>query len=310
MPSQRNVRLLSALSLLAGCAYAQSFGNYTGISNVSSSACPSPGGAHIIVARASVEPEGYGIIGEVKDRVLSAVPGSNAEFVVYPATLTNYVNSEDAGVTGMKALVDAYLAKDCGAPIVLMGYSQGAQVVTDYLSGQNDANFGYNASLTNAAPNSTRSHIAAVIVMGDPSINVTNNPFHVGNSTQSGIFSRHANSSTVLDSMASKLQSYCDALDPYCASAGNFTHLSVHLGYVQEYGTNATDFVARKVQEYYGNSTASSNPSASSTGSTTGSSSSETATAPAAYTGAASVLSLDSTAALAVALGGAFMCAS
>ncbi|EGP84388.1 cutinase, partial [Zymoseptoria tritici IPO323] len=199
------------------------------------------GGAHIIVARASQEPLGYGTIGMVKDKVIAANSASNAEYVVYPATLAGYPTSESEGVTGMKELVEAYLAKDCpgNAPIVLMGYSQGAQVVSDYISGQNVKGFAYNATLTEPASDDVLSRIAAVITMGDPSINITSNAAHVGNSTKPGLFERAANSSMVLADIADKSQAYCDALDPYCASAPNFSTISVHLGYVNEYGMDA-----------------------------------------------------------------------
>lgn len=205
----------------------------------------------MIVARASTEPLGYGIIGAVKDQVLKALPGSNAEYVVYPATLTDYFTSEQSGVTGMKDLVEAYLSQNCAEPLVLMGYSQGAHVTADYLSGQSVNGFPYNATFADPAPQSVLDKVAAVTIMGDPSINITNNAFHVGNSTQSGLFARAANSSAVLDGISGKIQSYCDALDPYCASAGNFENLPVHLGYVQEYGQNATDFVVEQVKAWY-----------------------------------------------------------
>ncbi len=93
MPSNKKTVLAASLSLTAGLTQAQSFGNYSTISNVSSSACPEKAGAHIIVARASIEPLGYGIIGAVKDHVIANNSASNAEYVVSPATLTDHSNS-------------------------------------------------------------------------------------------------------------------------------------------------------------------------------------------------------------------------
>lgn len=251
--------ILLTCTSLALLSHAQTFLNYSSISNTSTSACPGPGGAHIIIARASTEPLGYGVIGFVKDRVLALHPASNAEYVVYPATLTDYITSEAAGVVGMKALVENFLARsDCTTntttpppPLVLMGYSQGAQVVNDYLSGQNLDVIPHNSTLESPASASTWERVAAAITMGDPSINITHNPFHIGNSTRSGLFPRQENSSAVLNQWEAKLQSYCDALDPYCASAGNFDNISVHLGYVQEYGEAAARFVVQKIHEYY-----------------------------------------------------------
>ncbi|KAM3417155.1 hypothetical protein BST61_g8730 [Cercospora zeina] len=261
MPSRNGVASAAILALAASSppCQAQALGqDYSTISNVSSSDCPSKGGAHIIVARASTEPLGYGTIGAVKDLVRKAVPASNAEYVVYPATLDDYFNSESAGVLAMKELVEAYVARDCpnNAPLVLMGYSQGAQVVADYVSGQNVGGFPYNSTLAEPAPDSVLSRIAAVITMGDPSINITNNPAHVGNSTKPGIFERFGNATSVFETsgLETRTQAYCNALDPYCASAGNFDHLTVHLVYVSEFGHQARDFVVQKIKEYYGDS--------------------------------------------------------
>ncbi|CAK1364345.1 Acetylxylan esterase [Cercospora beticola] len=268
MPSRRCLTTGTVLALAASVAQAQ-LGNYSTISNVSSSACPSEGGAHIIVARASTEPLGYGIIGAVKDLVLEAVPASNAEYVVYPATLTDYFNSESDGVLGMKELVEAYVAQDCpnNAPLVLMGYSQGAQVVADYVSGQNVGVFPYNSSLAEPAPDNVLSKIAAIITMGDPSINITNNPAHVGNSTKPGLFERFGNATSIFETsgLDNRTQAYCNALDPYCASAGNFDNITVHLVYVQEFGMQARDFVVQKIEEWYGSSTGTSNGTANGT---------------------------------------------
>jgi hypothetical protein len=303
------------LSLLA-LAQAQTFGgNYSTISNTTSSDCPGEGGAHIIVARASVEPLGYGIIGAVKDSVIAQSSASNAEYVVYPATLTDYFNSESAGVLGMRSLVEAYLAKDCAgnAPLVLMGYSQGAQVVADYLSGQNVAQFPYNASLSDPPAPEVFSRIAAVITMGDPSINITDNAAHVGNSTQPGLFERAANSSMVLSGIADKTQAYCDALDPYCASAGTFEFISVHIGYVGEYGQDAVEFVTKKIEQYYSGSMDGGSGATTPTNGTGGGNGAMTPTQSGsqqpAYTGAAAGMRAESVAAAVMAMGIAFACA-
>ena len=119
------LRTTASLLLLGGLVYAQ---NST-YSNVSSTACPSPGGAHIIVARGSNEKPGYGIEGAVKQYVLDHLPGSTAEALDYTATISNYFNSEDGGIVAMRQAVNNYVNK-CSAclPLVIIGFSQGAQV--------------------------------------------------------------------------------------------------------------------------------------------------------------------------------------
>jgi hypothetical protein len=79
---------------------------------------------HIIVARASTEPPGTGIIGLVAKQVQSQVSGVDIASVDYPATLDNYVNSQTAGVTAMTNMVTDYATKCPNSKMVLMGYSQ------------------------------------------------------------------------------------------------------------------------------------------------------------------------------------------
>jgi len=81
-------------------------------------------GAHIIVARASTEPPGTGIIGAIANRVAERIPGSDIVAVNYPATLREYVESESAGVVEMRKLVVEYATACPKSSIVLMGYSQ------------------------------------------------------------------------------------------------------------------------------------------------------------------------------------------
>jgi hypothetical protein len=221
--------------------------------NFSTSACPSAGGAHIIVARASTEPAGFGIIGAVKQAVLEQVPGSTAEFVDYPATLTNYPQSESDGVVAMRALVNAYIANcPATAPLVLMGYSQGAQVTLDTLVGQQVGAFPPNASISDALPDSTLSQVAAAVVMGDPTF-VPGESFHVGNATQHGLFPREQSNIERFQrtDLASRTVSYCDFNDPYCAGGNFSTGIIVHVTYVQVYGQAAINFTVSKIAEWY-----------------------------------------------------------
>jgi acetylxylan esterase len=86
--------------------------------------CPTGNGVGIIVARASTERPGTGIIGAVADDVASEFPGSTVTAVDYPATLQNYQASEAQGVTEMSRLIQDFNDQCVGSQIVLMGYSQ------------------------------------------------------------------------------------------------------------------------------------------------------------------------------------------
>lgn len=90
---------------------------------------------HIIIARASTEPPGPGMIGALAEQVIQANPGATNESIDYPATLSDYQDSSEQGTAAMtRTLTDYANACPC-AQIVLMGYSQGAHVVGDTLCG-------------------------------------------------------------------------------------------------------------------------------------------------------------------------------
>jgi acetylxylan esterase len=123
-------------------------------------------GVHMIVARASTEAPGEGIIGAVATLVQQSVPGSDAEAVDYPATLTDYLNSEASGVAAMTKLIQSYVARCPNSKIALLGYSQvfcyamgkgyvlirdqGAQVVGDVLCGTGEKFFNGTSALSHS----------------------------------------------------------------------------------------------------------------------------------------------------------------
>ncbi|KAK2629580.1 hypothetical protein QTJ16_000400 [Diplocarpon rosae] len=90
--------------------------------NATSTACAT--GVHMIVARASTEMPGQGIIGAVATQVQEMVPGSDSEAVDYPATLTDYLKSEASGVSAMTKLIQDYAVRCPESKMALMGYSQ------------------------------------------------------------------------------------------------------------------------------------------------------------------------------------------
>jgi hypothetical protein len=79
---------------------------------------------HIIVARASGEPKGEGMIGGLSKAIKSAVKGATSEAVSYPAALAPYGPSEKKGVANAKSQLTEYVKRCPKARIVLMGYSQ------------------------------------------------------------------------------------------------------------------------------------------------------------------------------------------
>ncbi|GJN89421.1 hypothetical protein Rhopal_002401-T1 [Rhodotorula paludigena] len=218
-----------------------------------------PTGVHIIVARASGEAPGEGIIGAVATQVKRAIPGSDSEAIDYPATLANYQSSQSAGVEAMGAAIDAFAKRCPESKMVLMGYSQGAHVIGDVICDKptfgtrlGSTRFGLGGRSKRSA-SSTFSHakrqlaspaasqIAAIIQMGDPAF-VPGEPFDVGSSRKNGIFPRRDTS--CFEPFASRIQSFCDQGDTFCASGNS---IATHLSYVRKFGDQATDFVVKQV---------------------------------------------------------------
>lgn len=176
--------------------------------------CPTGSGVGMIVARASTEAPGTGIIGSVADDVAAQMPGSTITAVDYPATLENYQSSEGTGVAAMTKLVQNFTTSCPESKMVLMGYSQvrflhvlappsqkltyiqGAQVTMDLLCGTSETGFAAtsavpsdNGKIISRAPKHHLSKafaVAAVVLMGDPSF-TPNQTFNAGTATNPGV---------------------------------------------------------------------------------------------------------------------------
>ena len=251
-----------AASALAATASAQA--NYT-------AKCVA--GLHVIVARASEEAPGFGILGTVKDNILSRLPNSDATWVSYPAQIVTppYITSEPEGVGNMTMLIKEYGDACPNGKMALLGYSQGAQVVGDTLLGPDYSGvpaFGNGTGIGQQYID----NIVAVVMMGDPA-NVNGYSFHVGNSTLDGLFPRNNTDNWAAYGLVDKTVTYCDDEDTYCARGKlGEKSLEVHIGYVKEYGAQAADFVVSKAGGM-SNSTMSTSGSNSTTSAMSGSNS-------------------------------------
>jgi len=196
--------------------------------------------ASVLAARASTERQGEGTIASLVDDIQNSVnAGVTESAVVYPATLNNYANSAAQGDSAMKSELQTMVNNCPNEKIVIVGYSQGAQLVGDVLGGGGGGSLG---TATPPAPASVTSHIVAAIQFGDPR-HLPNKSYNKGTATgATGLFPRGANQS--IDGFASILQSYCDTGDPFCASGNN---LNAHLIYDQKYDTQAAAFVKGKL---------------------------------------------------------------
>lgn len=93
-------------------------------------------GVYVIAARGSDEDPGFGATAPVVSGVLAAIPGSGSVAVDYPASVLDplYPTSVTDGINDLISLVNAYVSS-CSGDIVLVGFSQGGNVITDALAG-------------------------------------------------------------------------------------------------------------------------------------------------------------------------------
>ncbi|KAK6524798.1 hypothetical protein TWF281_011696 [Arthrobotrys megalospora] len=205
--------------------------------------CP---GIHVFGARETTVSPGYGSAGSVVNAILSAYPGSTAEAISYPACGgqsscggVSYANSALQGTAAVASAVNSFNSRCPQSQLVLVGYSQGGQITENAFCGGGDTNIG----LSNTAipiQASALTQIKAVILMGDPRF-TAGAPYNVGSCTAKGFAPRPAG---FVCPSGDKVQSYCDARDPYCCTGSD---QNVHQGYGTQYGTAALNFVKSKL---------------------------------------------------------------
>ncbi|KAL4897131.1 cutinase-domain-containing protein [Aspergillus ambiguus] len=205
--------------------------------------CP---GVHVFGARETTASAGYGSSSTVVNLILNAYPGSTSEAISYPACGgqsscggVSYSASVAAGINAVASAVNAYNTQCPSTQLVLVGYSQGGEIMDAALCGGGVPNQG----VTNTAvrlSSSAVNMVKAAIFMGDPLFR-SGLPYNVGTCAAGGFDARPAGFSCP---SASKVQSYCDAPDPYCCNGSN---AATHNGYGAEYGQAALTFVKSKL---------------------------------------------------------------
>jgi hypothetical protein len=199
---------------------------------------------NIIVARASTEAQGQGITGNLASMVQSNSKQTvSTEAVVYPATLQNYASSESQGVTNAEQELATAVSNCPGQKQVLMGYSQGANVVLDMVTGNAEVNPSPVIGPSSAA---NLSHVSAIVALGDPG-NIVKQAWDLGTDTaNNGRFPRSASQLQALTNFgaANSTRSWCDTGDPFCAGGNN---LNTHLTYLNRYQSAASSFVIQRI---------------------------------------------------------------
>ncbi|KAF5023119.1 hypothetical protein F66182_4814 [Fusarium sp. NRRL 66182] len=219
-------------------------------------------GAHIIVARGSLEPPGPGILGAVAQQIMDSISNSETVSLGYPAMYDPYKPSQTQGVRTLTRVIEQYADVCPRTKMILLGFSQvsyaeqdwmktifnsilnthangtiiqGAHIIADVMCGASSAGF----PATEPQSPEISNNIAAIVLLGDPSTTV-GQPFHAGSSQGDGIFPRQRPNGC--ERVSTKIISFCDAGDPFCEAGGH--DLSVHMNYVTTYGSIAAGFSA------------------------------------------------------------------
>ncbi|EGU73779.1 hypothetical protein FOXB_15687 [Fusarium oxysporum f. sp. conglutinans Fo5176] len=195
---------------------------------VKAQSCPD---IHIFGARETSVAPGFGSAGQLVDMIKADHPGATSEAIDYPAcggqASCGGVQYGDSAKQGTQAVTTAVNGLNQRCPqtkIVLVGYSQGGQIMDNNICGGPDSGAGISDSSVPLSASAVQ-QVKAVIMLGDP---------RFFDARPAGFSCPNAD----------KVQIYCDSQDPFCCNGNDSNH---HQQYVNIYGKEALAFVNSKL---------------------------------------------------------------
>ncbi|KAK3345866.1 cutinase-domain-containing protein, partial [Lasiosphaeria hispida] len=205
--------------------------------------CPS---VHIFGARETTVSPGYGTSLTVVNLIKNAYAGATSDPITYPACGGQsscggiaYGASAAQGTTAVATAVNSLNQRCPNTQIVLVGYSQGGQIMENAVCGGPDTG----SSITTTIPPisaAALNMVKAVILMGSPRY-VAGLSYNVGTCATQGFAARPKGYTCA---SGAKIQNYCDSPDPYCCTGSD---QATHQGYGTKYGQAALTFVRAKL---------------------------------------------------------------
>ncbi|KAJ9608349.1 hypothetical protein H2200_007337 [Cladophialophora chaetospira] len=208
-------------------------------------------GVRIFSARGSNEPypgRGGEMLGALCYLFEQEGVSCDYEDVVYPANISwsgIYCESANAGSYAGQAQLTDYVDRCPDSKVVLMGYSQGADVVGDMLGGGGGTLFGCNQAYNPPLSRDTTpgSAISAVVTFGSPR-HTANQPYNFGRgSNYTGVLGRQGEQLTDLNAYSKIMAMGCNAGDPVCAVGSEPVNITAHWSYYDEYTDIAAHWV-------------------------------------------------------------------
>ncbi|KAK7932286.1 hypothetical protein PG985_002998 [Apiospora marii] len=202
----------------------------------------------VFVARGSLE-EIPGRQGKLVDAVCGGMPAGTtcgSTDIQYPATFDAYCKSVGSGVDFALKSLEAYAAACPDSKMVLTGYSQGAHLMGDVLSGAGGLIPNQNCTQATTAP------LAAAVAKKVMAVTLFGDVRHTGNQTynlaagagKSGILPRAGAQLTGLNVHSDKIHSWCNGEDPVCSSGND---MDQHLTYFDQFTPDAAAFIKSKL---------------------------------------------------------------
>ncbi|KAK4165315.1 Acetylxylan esterase 2 [Cladorrhinum sp. PSN259] len=191
---------------------------------------------HILTARETTAPEGHGSNTPLLNLLTnsSLFPSTlTTEIIIYPAAGgPEYSNSVTTGIAAVIKQTATFAARCPSTPLILLGYSQGAQIIDDAFCGGPDL----------PSLESTGSLVMGLVRRNTVAIVMMGNPRFGGGKTTDQFAARPKGFSCPL--FQERIVSYCDSPDPFCSDGDDE---ATHQGYGEVYGKDSLAFIMSKI---------------------------------------------------------------
>ncbi|KAI5210134.1 alpha/beta-hydrolase [Aureobasidium subglaciale] len=202
---------------------------------------------HIFLAKGNNEPY-PGRQGKLVNAICNGLENCDYEDILYYNPVQSpYCPSVEEGVANGIAQLNAYNARCPDTKLVISGYSQGSQIVSDIIGGGSGTFF--DNCMTVPSPNldvnsKLGKKVVAVLTFGNTR-HTADQPYNqLSGSSHDGTFPRPPYQLANLATWTSKYHDYCAAEDPVCALGNDIAY---HLNYFDVYTDTAAAWVKSQI---------------------------------------------------------------